>query len=669
MGYIIFVKVRLQNDKIWLSTEWIEKNIVEKCKNTISSIPIIDNEVGTRVALLDEWRKPNIWIVHDTDADVRREIWRLFSQLAPDMVTNESEIDEWYYSLWSGCNKFTLQNLLQYVQELENLDALEEKVGKKGEEWLNQLYTLIAKKKSAVDYIRNNQVSIFPNQNGYFCSLDKLLVDLSIDDEYKEILNYLQNDCKNELLDKKIIVLDWMHLSEFSMQDVFVKIKSGILQSPEQKENVYSQLILLYTKENEISNLRKKQIEFLQFAKVIFAEKYTVDYKVSIISEDLLEESIKYLCGKTVDEISQYKNLRALDLIVSASEESVEKWIARFIDFIRKAGYSFLLDRKENTILPNQNGEFRAKEELFADNGEMGDILKNITMLAGYDIKNELLLTEVFLPLPDNRTKGIADIAPYIISYVKNNQGFAKTQDMAVMDVLKKLYHWVKDNQEMAMKYFKEIHENIHWLYNDEEIAENMKKAEQVDSILEKYHIDNISVLEDAFIKMSEMENVNKAAVFYERESEEEILIQYGIASEEQYKEAINMRIFNENFIYSSSHDTSKLVYVNQILERAKKNIIDFLRKKPEYDLSNIIEINKTIFIIEKNNEQIYLITRPSDYDYVAIYYDSERNVLDYNKEWELWVEDGKKEPEKLTFGKILKLTGINKIPLKKVEG
>ena len=41
--------------------------------------------------------------------------------------------------------------------------------------------------------------------------------------------------------------------------------------------------------------------------------------------------------------------------------------------------------------------------------------------------------------------------------------------------------------------------------------------------------------------------------------------------------------------------------------------------------------------------------------------------MLDYNKDWELWVEDGKKEPEKLTFGKILKLTGINKIPLKKV--
>ena len=80
-----------------------------------------------------------------------------------------------------------------------------------------------------------------------------------------------------------------------------------------------------------------------------------------------------------------------------------------------------------------------------------------------------------------------------------------------------------------------------------------------------------------------------------------------------------------------------------------------------------MIEVDKTVFIIEKNKEQIYLIARPSDYNYVAIYYDTERNVLDYNKDWELWVEDGVKAPEKITFGKMLKLTGINKIPLKQV--
>lgn len=45
-----------------------------------------------------------------------------------------------------------------------------------------------------------------------------------------------------------------------------------------------------------------------------------------------------------------------------------------------------------------------------------------------------------------------------------------------MIDVFKKLYYWIKDNPDAAIKYFKDIRENIHWLYNDEEIAENMKK-------------------------------------------------------------------------------------------------------------------------------------------------------------------------------------------------
>ena len=30
-----------------------------------------------------------------------------------------------------------------------------------------------------------------------------------------------------------------------------------------------------------------------------------------------------------------------------------------------------------------------------------------------------------------------------------------------------------------------------------------------------------------------------------------------------------------------------------------------------------------------------------------------------------VYIEDGKKEPQKITFGKIIKLTGLNRIPLK----
>lgn len=453
-----------------------------------------------------------------------------------------------------------------------------------------------------------------------------------------------------------------------SLQDIFASIKNGLSSYPEQKDNIYSQIVVLYTNDDEVSDLERKQTELLEFADVIFPNRLPNDLEVSAISPELLEEAIKYLCIQVVDEISKYENLENLNWLFNFNEETIEKWISRFIEYINAEGYGFLLDRKVKTILPNQNGKFKAKEELFLDNGDMDEILKDISAIAGYDIREELLLGDVFLALPDNRTKSIADIAPHVVSYVKKNQGSSKVQDSNVMDTFKKLYYWVKDNSEKAEKYFNEICENIHWLYNDVEIAENMKKAEQIDAVLERCHINDISILEKAFLKMANsMQEADSVINSDEEENEEELLVQYGIASEEQYEKALDMQIFKENFLHTSSHDVSKFDFANRILERAKNNIIEFLGKKSEYNILNLIEVDKTIFIIEKNKEQIYLITRPSDYSYVAIYYDSEKNVLDYNKDWELWVEDGKKEPEKITFGKMLKLTGINKIPLKKV--
>lgn len=663
-----FVKIRTQREKIWLSTEWVGKYIINECKNIICKIPIVDNKMGNRVALLDERDETNIWIVHDTDAEVREEIWELASDLMPNMMTNYSEINQWYFSLWNGCNRFSLQNLVQDVQELGKIDVLEEKLCIEGKVWLNRLYALISKTKGAVDYIKNNKISIFPNQNGVFCTLDKLSVDVDIDEIYKDILNLVQSNCRNGLLDKEIMVLDWMSIPQCSLQDIFAGIKNGLSSYPEQKDNVYSQIAVLYTNDDEVSDLERKQTKLSEFSDVIFPNRLPDDLEVSAISPELLEEAIKYLCIQVVDEISKYENLENLNWLFNFNEETIEKWISRFIEYINAEGYGFLLDRKVKTILPNQNGKFKAKEELFLDNGDMDEILKDISAIAGYDIREELLLGDVFLTLPDNRTKSIADIAPHVVSYVKKNQGSSKVQDSNVMDTFKKLYYWVKDNSEKAEKYFNEICENIHWLYNDVEIAENMKKAEQIDAVLERCHINDISILEKAFLKMANsMQEVDSVINSDEEENEEELLVQYGIASEEQYEKALDMQIFKENFLHTSSHDVSKFDFANRILERAKNNIIEFLGKKSEYDISNLIEVDKTIFIIEKNKEQIYLITRPSDYSYVAIYYDSEKNVLDYNKDWELWVEDGKKEPEKITFGKMLKLTGINKIPLKKV--
>lgn len=145
-------------------------------------------------------------------------------------------------------------------------------------------------------------------------------------------------------------------------------------------------------------------------------------------------------------------------------------------------------------------------------------------------------------------------------------------------------------------------------------------------------------------------------------------MIQSGIFSDRGLERALENSFFAENFIHISDSNPIKFDYVQNILNRSRERILNYLKKKPDYNLDNMIEIDKTIFLISKNNEEIYLITRPSDFGQIIIYYDTEKDVLDYEKDWEIWVENGRDEPEKVTFGKILKTTGINKIPLRKIR-
>ena len=206
--------------------------------------------------------------------------------------------------------------------------------------------------------------------------------------------------------------------------------------------------------------------------------------------------------------------------------------------------------------------------------------------------------------------------------------------------------------------------ENKHWLYDDEEIAQNMKKAERYDDLMKKYNIHDQSVLEKALLaysseKLGDIDNI---------EISEELMVQYGIGSIEEFEKAKELDVFKENFVHVSESDRGKFEYVKSILERARKAVFKHLASLSEYDVSSPIEVSNTIFIIKKYDKEIVLIIRPSDYGQVILYYGAERDILDYEKEYELWVEDGREKPQQITFGKVLKLTGINRIPLRKVK-
>ena len=281
-----------------------------------------------------------------------------------------------------------------------------------------------------------------------------------------------------------------------------------------------------------------------------------------------------------------------------------------------------------------------------------------LAVRAGYDIKAELLMKQVYLKMPENRVKKDCDIVPAILQYVNTNR--TSKDDMVRMN-FKNLLLWMTDNSDKAKAIFPELYKNKHYLYDDEEITSNIRKAEIFDDIMEKYSITSAENLEE-IIRIGQ---VGSPEANVRSEITPAVLLQYGIESEEALNQAFAADDFAEQFYRPTKHNQETYEYVKSILERSRTNIFSYLRQREDYDLSEIHPASDTIFIIKKNGKEIYLLARPSDGGEVRIYYKEEQDILDYSMDWELWVEDGSSEPKKLTFGKIIKLTGLNRIPLR----
>ena len=121
-------------------------------------------------------------------------------------------------------------------------------------------------------------------------------------------------------------------------------------------------------------------------------------------------------------------------------------------------------------------------------------------------------------------------------------------------------------------------------------------------------------------------------------------------------------------FYHLSSHDYHQYKYVEKLVERSVENIVEHLKKLPQYDCSHYYKIAKSVLGgITKNGNEVTVIARPSDNEKVLLYYTSEYDVLEY-VDAELWCEDGINIPKQITMGRLLKKTGINRIPINNLD-
>ncbi|WP_393947795.1 sacsin N-terminal ATP-binding-like domain-containing protein [Lysinibacillus sp. PWR01] len=652
------VKISEQPEKDWLSKDWYEENIIESIKSFIKKIPLIYTHSGEKKPLFDEFGDTSLFISKDLNKIVREKVWELSSKFIPNMIPKEEEIEFWYDSLWDECRNYSLVDLINKVEEFKSVEEFSGKITHDVYDWLNQLISLVYSKEENILISMEINPTIFPNQEGNLCDIETIFLDCNIDEIYKEIATSINFNVKSKLLDKRIKSDFSTKIRKYTIEDIFLEIENNLQNPYRNIEEFYKSIICLRSHHNQ------KQEQFLKLINDLYSNCQWTELVVSRSSDKLLGVSLEFWMDKICKDISLNQCIETFtnNFSFSNSQEAVN-WLSRFIDFIKKYKNEFLLDRF--SILPNQYGIFKKSTELSLDSGELEEILKDASKYSGYDVREDMLLKDIDLHLPKNRTVYLEDLSEKITKFVKENKNNIGHNNDLVKEVFNKFYLWLRENTEYQKvnEYFKELLSNLHWFYNDNDIAENISKVEKYNDILQKYSVSGIQELEN-ILENSALQSVASTKV----EISAELLAQWGISNEDDLNRALANNIINAEFIHDSKRSIAMFNYVKEILERSKNNILTYLSKREEYDVSDPIEISDTIFVIRKNNVDIYLITRPSDYNQIILYYQSEIDMLDYEKDCELWVEDGLSQPQKITFGTILKLTGVNKIPLRSIK-
>ena len=543
---------------------------------------------------------------------------------------------------------YGLIDLIESVERIGNLSNLQDKIPNPIE-WLNTLYTLIYEKCADIAEISKRDNSIFPNQHGDFCCINALKADGGIDDVYKEAALLIDIDLKAELIDNRI---HYGNLEAMSFYDIAYRLANKA-QDHNTNTNQFFKRIIGFIKESN-----PKQDDFISLYNTMNPTTPIIVNPVRYVYDKLLNEAIEYWCNIICKDIARYNNLADLTSNYQfASTDETEKWLSKYVSYLIMIEKTELLDRY--SVIPNQNGVLCLKSSLYKEHGSIPEFMKEVCRIAEFDIKADLASNAIDVSKIIPRKKGFKEVSESITSYVRKhmNNIIAEGDDK---EAINQTYKWLRERKDdpSVQEHFSELLEHLYWFYNDDEISESIIKASELDNILSKYGFSDVSQLEQILIhKTSERSSAMPI---------EEVLARYGVSTQEELQRLIDNHVIGEDFLHASEASLEKFAYVQKIIQRAIGNIKEHLIKIG-YNLENSVEIHKTIFTATIEGREIYVIARPSDYDEVILYYDAEFETLDYTKDFELWVDNGKANPEKLTFGRILKLTGVNRIPLRRV--
>lgn len=383
-----------------------------------------------------------------------------------------------------------------------------------------------------------------------------------------------------------------------------------------------------------------------------------------------------------LDDIQKIGSIEKLSDVIKESEIKTFQWLNDVCNFILEDDSNLYYFNRYD-VIPNQNGNFTDKNDLEIDkinDNELIDILK----LLGADWRNLLLHKKSQFPKLNFSEKDKNDISVEITERVKEEFKSVNPNKEPII----RLLEWFELNDGSAQELFSELYgikselfmrtfeqeakEMIYSVLKSNidlsvvsQIAEALdgnpkllEKAEELIKLMEEFNISDVSEFKALITGQIKLVDEPKMEIT------QEILISLGVTSIEELKEALKDPNLSSKLFHTSTPSLQMFLRVKELIKRSKENVMNHLKTLSKYDCSEMEEIAPTVIGgVRKDGYPIYIVVRPSDHGHIIIFYKSEKDILDFEFS-ELWIDNDIDTPQHLTLGKILKNTGINRIPV-----
>jgi len=375
---------------------------------------------------------------------------------------------------------------------------------------------------------------------------------------------------------------------------------------------------------------------------------------------DYWAQNIWNECGKLTllefsESVEYCKDLSSLQEQLTDIDATV--WLNLFYDLLSKDEKEFVTILEAKSIVPNQNGALVKKSQLSKQAEKIPELFKDLLKLFGEDIRNKLIDEEITLEFEDYEYYSLLDAIRAINAEVSE-----KTADREVAKSFRTAFNlllrYFNENPVEAKAHFPTFFAKKHLLYDDEEIMDNIHRAEELKDLLTVFNVANANELRIKFENLS----TDKPRLL---PITEEILIAMGITNIDEWEDAMKDADLQALFDHRSIPSKEVFVIAHTHIDRARERVITHLSRLTDiYNLDDL-DVNTAPTILAgvyKYDQPVKIVFRPAYSKEVIVYYGAEKDALDYANA-ELWVDDGN-DVWQVSLGHILKKNNIKKFPI-----